>query len=128
MSENLPLFTYRGESFVNLHKTVGVPQSDVFCVTQWKNVYHFFPLFYLKVIVVATITKIVYLFLVFSFRRNFWFSVPQLVFNVCFYVDKVANKAEKGQGQTVVLDLVEYLSQGYRVTTDNFFTVSTRRT
>lgn len=35
---------------------------------------------------------------------------------------KVGNKPEKGQGERVVLELSDYLSQGYGITTDNFFT------
>nr|XP_023018525.1 piggyBac transposable element-derived protein 1-like [Leptinotarsa decemlineata] len=38
------------------------------------------------------------------------------------YLGKVGNKPEKGQGQRVVLDLVNHLSLGYGITTDNFFT------
>ncbi|CAH1980345.1 unnamed protein product [Acanthoscelides obtectus] len=36
---------------------------------------------------------------------------------------KEGNKPEKGQGQRVVLDLVNHLSTGYGITTDNFLPV-----
>nr|XP_022906043.1 uncharacterized protein LOC111417873 [Onthophagus taurus] len=38
------------------------------------------------------------------------------------YLGKVGNKPEKGQGQRVVMDLVNHLSSGYGITTDNFLT------
>lgn len=38
------------------------------------------------------------------------------------FLGKVGNKAEKGQGQRVVLDMVNHLSHGHGITVDNFFT------
>lgn len=38
------------------------------------------------------------------------------------FLGKEGNKPEKGQGQRVVIDLVNHLSTGYGITTDNFFT------
>ncbi|KAG5887119.1 hypothetical protein JTB14_029799 [Gonioctena quinquepunctata] len=42
--------------------------------------------------------------------------------NFQVYLGKQNNTVEKNQGERVVLDMIEHLSDGYGVTTDNFFT------
>lgn len=43
-------------------------------------------------------------------------------YGLLFPFGKEGDKPEKGQGEPVLLELTVNLSQGYRITTDNFFT------
>ncbi|KAG5881856.1 hypothetical protein JTB14_034135 [Gonioctena quinquepunctata] len=43
-------------------------------------------------------------------------------YNLQVYLGTQNNTVEKNQGERVVLDMVEHLSDGYGITTDNFFT------
>ncbi|KAG5861670.1 hypothetical protein JTB14_008115 [Gonioctena quinquepunctata] len=42
--------------------------------------------------------------------------------NLQVYLGKQNNTVERNRGERVVLDMVEHLSDGYGITTDNFFT------